>query len=87
MKIESKMIGHISYTTHHVLRTEYKIKDKFNIDGGLTFYSETCTQKIDDFEFGDSETIFYFNVKDKYTFKTIEEILKSKGIDYETIQQ
>ncbi len=76
--LKKKFIAHFSFKDFHTMKYEYTIiKDKKDISKDEKIYQEIETKKINEFEFGDSESIFYFTTKGK-SYKSLDEILKSK---------
>ena len=82
LKIEGKMICHMAFDTAHLMKHELTILAPDNLVNGRKFYKETKTKKRKGQygSFGKSETIYYFD-SESQTFETINELLKSIGID------
>ena len=82
LKIESEMICHMAFDTAHLMKHELTIIAPGNLINGRKFYKETETKKRRGSygSFGKTKTIYYFDSVSQ-TFETIEDILKSIGIE------
>lgn len=72
------MMFSMSFTKQHILKHKYVIDCPGNDLHDKIFYGETVTKKRNEYEFGKSVSIYYFD--DPKTFNSIHELLKSKGL-------
>ena len=77
--ILKEMVMHMSFTKVHSIKYKYTIECDKHIMNGRVFYSETHTDKINDFEYGKSESFYYWTNKSK-PYNNIIDFLKNSGI-------
>ena len=86
IKLESKMLSHMSLDTMHISQTEYLIKGNCLLNDRI-FIGESYTKKSRGIygKFGKSTSLYYFRdtVKGK-EFKSIEKLLKSVNLKLAT---
>ena len=77
--VSKEMIMHISFTKLHSIKYKYIIQCNNHILDGQVFYSETHTDKKNEFEYGKSESFYYWTNKSK-PFNNINDFLKNSGV-------
>jgi len=72
------MLLSMSFTKKHILKHEYVIYCPGHDLHDNVFYGETETKKKNEYKFGKSDSIYYFDYSK--TFNSIQELLKSNGL-------
>lgn len=78
--LEIKQISsvHLAYSNEHVFRRDYEINNKIIPIYKEKIIIETCTPKINEFEFGEPVTMYYFDNKEYSSIVKLIDAINSK---------
>lgn len=78
IQIQRQYVFGMTLEKEAIRRHKYTVTLKGNELFKDEFYSETHTPRTPEFDWGKGETVFFWDNKDKQTYKSVLEVLQSK---------